>query len=92
MDPVLQNGCTIDYQKGKRGRDRIDFSATTGISARAVPEYDRVDAAQYYPLAWEALRNGRIAQGVDVANAYATNNLINLLKSNVLMYQIISWL
>lgn len=73
----------LTTKKGKRGRDRIDFSATTGISARAVPEYDRVDAAQYYPLAWEALRNGRIAQGVDVANAYATNNLISLLKSNV---------
>lgn len=29
------------------------------------------------------MRNGRIAQGVDVANAYATNNLISLLKSNV---------
>ncbi|KUY15546.1 SusC/RagA family TonB-linked outer membrane protein [Elizabethkingia miricola] len=73
----------LTTKKGKKGKDRIDFSATTGISARSVPEYDRVNAAQYYPLTWEALRNGRLSSGIDAANSYATNNLINVLKTNV---------
>ncbi|HTE25143.1 SusC/RagA family TonB-linked outer membrane protein [Flavitalea sp.] len=47
----------ITTKKGKRNRSQIQFKVTQGITQRALPEYDRVDAFQYYPLMWEAYRN-----------------------------------
>ncbi|NPA09838.1 MAG: TonB-dependent receptor plug domain-containing protein, partial [Chlorobi bacterium] len=77
----------ISTKKGKRGRDVINFTALTGITERAIPEYDRVNASQYYPLVWESLRNGYRTSNptatIATANAYATNNLITVLKNNV---------
>ncbi|MDN4012401.1 SusC/RagA family TonB-linked outer membrane protein [Chryseobacterium gambrini] len=77
----------ITTKKGKRGRDVINFTALTGITERAIPEYDRVNASQYYPLVWESLRNGYRTSNptatIATANAYATNNLITVLKNNV---------
>jgi hypothetical protein len=32
---------------------------SSGLNTRAIPEYERVDAFQYYPLTWEAIRNSR---------------------------------
>lgn len=77
----------ITTKKGKAGRDVVNFSMSTGYSERSIPQYDRVDAAQYYPLVWESLRNGYISSNptktLADANAYATNNLIGVLKQNV---------
>ncbi len=77
----------ITTKAGKKGRDVINLSTSTGFSERAVPQYDRLDAAQYYPIVWEALRNGVLGTTayptVAAANTYATNNLINILKVNV---------
>lgn len=77
----------ITTKKGKRGRDVINFTALTGVTERAIPEYDRVNAYQYYPLVWESLRNGYRTSNptatVATANAYASNNLITVLKNNV---------
>ena len=77
----------ITTKKGKKGRESISFTALTGITERAIPEYDRLNAAQYYPIIWESLRNGYKTSNptatTAVANAYATNNLITVLRNNV---------
>lgn len=77
----------ITTKSGKKGgKDILNFSMNTGYVGRSIPEYDRVSTSQYYPLTWEAMRNGRLATGSTLANAntYASNNLISeILKNNV---------
>ena len=77
----------ITTKKGRKGRDNFNFSTSTGITSRSIPEYDRVDAYQYYPLVWEALRNGYRTTTPTAteaqANQYASNNLIKILKTNI---------
>lgn len=50
----------ITTKKGKSDKDRIQFKISQGISQRGLPEYDRVNAFQYYPLMWEYYRNGMV--------------------------------
>ena len=77
----------ITTKKGKKGKDRVDFNVTTGVSSRATPLPDRVNAAQYYVLAWESLRNGYATNNPAAtgaaANLYASNNLYTVLKNNI---------
>ncbi|WP_292008707.1 SusC/RagA family TonB-linked outer membrane protein [Chryseobacterium sp.] len=76
----------ITTKSGKKGADVLNFSMNTGYVGRSIPEYDRVNASQYYPLVWEAMRNGQLSSGATLAaaNTYATNNLISgVLKTNV---------
>jgi len=47
----------ITTKKGAAGRNTFNIKLTQGFSERAIPEYDRVDAYDYYPLMWEAYRN-----------------------------------
>lgn len=52
------NGVVMIVTKhGKRNSNRVQFTATQGISSRGIPEYDRVSAQEYYPLMWESYRN-----------------------------------
>jgi TonB-linked SusC/RagA family outer membrane protein len=50
----------ITTKKGKMDKDRIQFKVSQGFSERGLPEYDRVNAYQYYPLMWEYYRNGMV--------------------------------
>lgn len=83
------NGVILITTKGGRKNGGVlNFSMSTGYVGRSIPEYDRVNAAQYYPLAWEAIRNGRLTSvagtTLAAANLYATNNLISgVLKTNI---------
>lgn len=47
----------ITTKKGKSGRNNVTFKYNSSVNSRAIPNYDRVDAASYYPLMWEAYRN-----------------------------------
>jgi TonB-linked SusC/RagA family outer membrane protein len=47
----------ITTKKGKVGRNNVTFKYNSSINSRAIPDYDRVDAAEYYPLMWESYRN-----------------------------------
>jgi TonB-linked SusC/RagA family outer membrane protein len=68
----------VTTKKGKRDRPQVQFSAAQGFVSRAIPEYERVDAMEYYPLMWEAYRNSLVypASGtglpIDTANKIAT--------------------
>ena len=46
--------------KGRKGNDQLTLNVTQGVSSRGIAEYDRVDAAQYYPLAWQAFKNNLV--------------------------------
>lgn len=78
----------ITTKSGRKGKDSFNFGMSTGYVGRSIPEYDRVNTHQYYPLIWEAIRNGRMTSvpgtTLAAANAYATAQLIpGVLKTNV---------
>ncbi|CAD0223369.1 SusC/RagA family TonB-linked outer membrane protein [Chryseobacterium sp. JV274] len=78
----------ITTKSGRKGKDAFNFSMSTGAVGRSIPEYDRINVYQYYPLIWESIRNGRMTSipGTTItdANAYATAQLISgVLKTNV---------
>lgn len=50
----------ITTKRGKSARPKVSIDLLTGKSQRAVPEYETVDAYQYYPLYWQAYRNGLV--------------------------------
>ena len=39
----------IKKKRKKNGKDSFGFTASTGFINRSIVEYDRVNAAQYYP-------------------------------------------
>ena len=47
----------ITTKKGRRGRNGFSVRVMQGFTDRGLPEYDRLDATQYYPVMWEAYRN-----------------------------------
>jgi TonB-linked SusC/RagA family outer membrane protein len=47
----------ITTKKGQAGPAKIDIKYTYGTNSRGVPEYDRIEAPDYYTLMWEANRN-----------------------------------
>lgn len=46
----------ITTKKGKKGRNQISFKAVQGFTSRAIPEYDKVNAYEFYPMMWESYR------------------------------------
>ncbi|WP_261387344.1 TonB-dependent receptor [Chitinophaga pinensis] len=67
----------ITTKKGKRGSNHVQVRAMQGVTSRAIPEYDRVDAFQYYPLMWESYRNTLFTGNttLEQANQGATTNI-----------------
>lgn len=50
----------ITTKKGRKGRNNISVRALQGVVTRGLPEYDRLNAYQYYPILWEAYRNSLV--------------------------------
>ena len=78
------NGVVLITTKSGNGKPRITLRATQGFTGRALPEYERVNAQQYYPLMWEALRNSAVSGGatLDEANAAASAGIFDELQTN----------
>lgn len=82
------NGVVIITTKtGKKGHNQLNAKLSQGVSTRAIPEYDRLNAFEYYPLMWEAYRNslayrGSNPQPLDVASQNASNGIKGLLGYN----------
>lgn len=75
----------ITTKKGESGDGKLNLSITQGVTSRAIPEYDRVSAQQYYPLMWEAYRNSLSISGTTptaTANQMASDNISTLLGYN----------
>ncbi|MDX6188718.1 TonB-dependent receptor [Flavobacterium sp. Fl-318] len=80
------NGVVIITTKtGKSKKDKFTLNLSTGLSNRSIPEYSRVNAYQYYPLMWEAARNGLLTSGgttLAAANQDASNRIFDDLIVN----------
>lgn len=50
----------ITTKKGRKGNNGISVRVMQGIVSRGLPEYERLDARQYYPIMWEAYRNSLV--------------------------------
>lgn len=75
----------ITTKKGSIGKSRITLDVSQGISQRSIPEYERINAQQYYPVMWQALRNSLSISGNTpeaTANQTATNTIFNQLGNN----------
>ena len=78
----------ITTKRGSKNRNTMTFKVLQGISKRGIPEYDRVNAFQYYPLMWESMRNALMypttgtGQSATVASQNATNGIKGQLGYN----------
>lgn len=48
----------ITTKRGKRNKNNINFKATQAVSERGLPNYETVNAYEYFPLVWQSLKNG----------------------------------
>lgn len=78
----------ITTRKGKRGaKPQVTLTYNRGVTDRAIPEYDRVGAFDYYPVMWQAYRNSLVYRATNplplaTANQQATNDIRSLLAYN----------
>ena len=78
----------ITTKKGRKEKLSISATVTQGFSGRGLPEYDRIDAFQYYPVMWESLRNQLItptrtsADASILASGTTSNGIIAQLGYN----------
>jgi TonB-linked SusC/RagA family outer membrane protein len=78
----------ITTKKGKAGTPKVNVFINSGISERGIEEYDRVDAYEYYPLMWQAMKHGLMfpnsgtGQTAAVAAQNATNGIAAQLVYN----------
>ncbi len=64
----------ITTKRGKQGAGQLSVNLSYGMITRAQPEYEMIDAFDYYPIMWEAYRNGIAIPGVDDPAAVAAAN------------------
>lgn len=80
------NGVIIITTKtGKTFKDKFSLNVSTGMTSRSIKEYKRVNAYDYYPLEWEAIRNSRpmaTQAQIDAANTYASARVPVVLVTN----------
>ncbi len=72
----------ITTKTGKKNGNSLNFKVMQGFSQRGLPEYDRVDAFEYYPLMWEALKNS-LQYSSGQAPATAAQNATNGIKTQL---------
>lgn len=73
----------ITTKRGNKDRSTMNFTMTQGVSTRAIPEYSRVGALEYYPLMWESNYYSQVFAATPVAPATAALNATNNLKTLV---------
>lgn len=75
----------VTTKKGKEGKNNLNFHASAGTISRGLPEYETVNAEQYYPLMWEAYRN-TLTYGqkipMEIANQIASGTLTSYNGNN----------
>lgn len=73
-------------KSGKKGRQTFDASVRQSYLTRGIPEYDRIEAKDYYELMWEATRNTyQYGQGQTAALAGQNASAV-LTDANHLVY------
>lgn len=76
----------ITTKKGKLGEPQFSFNFNQGLSERGVPEYDRVNAQEYYPLMWQSLRNSLVypRSGTPLSSSAAGTQASNTIQSQLI--------
>ncbi|WP_176719399.1 carboxypeptidase-like regulatory domain-containing protein [Rhodohalobacter halophilus] len=75
----------IQTKQGRSEQGQVDVRMSQGVVTRSVPEYDRVNAFDYYPLFWEALRNQKVYSGgmdPELAGQEASAEVFDILGYN----------
>lgn len=74
----------ITTRKGKSEKPTVTLNISQGVSGRGIPQYDRIDVWEYYPVMWEQLRNQQLSKGLSAADAaaYASQNVFGLVAVN----------
>ncbi|WP_343695525.1 TonB-dependent receptor [Flavobacterium sp.] len=75
----------ITTKSGKSQKDKFALNLSTGMTSRSIKDYARVNAYDYYPLEWEAIRNSRPMANqaqIDAANTYASARVPVVLVTN----------
>ncbi len=68
----------ITTKKGTSGKNNITAKLTQAFSERGLPNYETLNTYEYFPVVWEALRNGTLGTStnpVDSVNAANTATL-----------------
>ncbi|MBW7465806.1 TonB-linked SusC/RagA family outer membrane protein [Pontibacter aydingkolensis] len=76
----------VTTKKGRKDRNQINVKISQGVSSRAIPEYDRVNAQEYYPLVWEGYRNSMVNAKNPLTMDQANQKASAEIKSKILGY------
>ncbi len=78
----------ITTKQGKIGPGTLSINASYGMVGRSQPEYELIDAFDYYPILWEAERNSNAIPGIDTpadvatASQNASDDIYGILEYN----------
>lgn len=75
----------ITTKQGQKGEaPTVELTSKFGFSDRARRDYDQLTTNQYFELFWEALRNNRLDNGLNAADAaaYASSNIAGMIGIN----------
>lgn len=82
----------ITTKKGRSGDNGISIRVMQGFVTRAIPEYDRLEASQYYPVMWEAYRNSLVYPGSGTGISLdSANRVASGLTSRTSIYDLLSY-
>ena len=66
----------ITTKKGRKGRNNVSLRVLQGSSKRGLPEYETLNAFQYYPIMWESYRNSLVYPGAGAAISLDSANRV----------------
>lgn len=75
----------ITTKRGKTlGASTLNASVNQGYSERGIPEYDRLNAFEYYPAYWQAIKNNLMFSATPAqSEATASTNATNTVATNL---------
>lgn len=74
----------ITTKRGTSGKNNITAKLTHAFSNRGLPNYETLDAYEYFPVIWEALRNGTLGSSTNPTDSVnAANVATNGIKDYV---------
>ena len=74
----------ITTKRGTSGKNNITAKFTQAFSNRGLPQYETLNAYEYFPVIWEALRNGTLGSSVNPTDSLrAATVATNGIKSYV---------
>ncbi len=76
----------ITTKKGRTLKPEFRLFANYGLSSRGIQEYETVGTFDYYPLMWQALKNGLVypVSGVGQTDAVASTNASNTIAGQLI--------